>query len=345
MSTPEDQAPLGAAADDASPPSGEARIEDGSRHESDARQAGNGSLETPKDPRDALSPAVRRLVRQFDLDITGIHGTGPSGRIRVGDVMNLLGGRTDSGKRDAPPRLAIDGDAAEPSDGAGLKDDAELAAGAELAANAAARELTVPAAIGAPASAAAPLSTVFDCDLSRVLAHRKKLRGENVELLTTSYVLTALASALDAVPEITAGQPPRFGVHVTSADGTLRWALLDVAAVDWDAALDERVRAVDAALRANFDADVAAANLLVHHYGEIGCVLAAPTPLGEGHTASVGIGRVRREVVVRTVDGAETPRLAARCYLTLSFLADRVPLHHANRALADAVRTLETWPD
>src|SRR4051812_1337188 len=29
---------------------------------------------------DALSPAVRRLVRQYDLDITGIHGTGPEGR-------------------------------------------------------------------------------------------------------------------------------------------------------------------------------------------------------------------------------------------------------------------------
>ncbi len=55
-------------------------------------------------PSDTLSPAVRRLVRQFDLDITGIHGTGPAGRIRVGDVMGLLGGRTDSGNRDAPAR-------------------------------------------------------------------------------------------------------------------------------------------------------------------------------------------------------------------------------------------------
>src|SRR5262245_40070585 len=57
-------------------------------------------------PDDTLSPAVRRLVRQFDLDITGVHGTGPSGRIRVGDVMGLLGGRTDTGKRDAPARAA-----------------------------------------------------------------------------------------------------------------------------------------------------------------------------------------------------------------------------------------------
>ena len=83
----------------------------------------------------------------------------------------------------------------------------------------------------------------------------------------------------------------------------------------------------------------------MHHYGESGSLLATPTPIGAGHAASVGIGRVRREIVVRTVDGAETPRVAARCYLSLSFLADRVPLHHANRALAGAVAILEAWPE
>ena len=48
------------------------------------------------DPADTLSPAVRRLVRQYDLDITGIHGTGPEGRIRVGDVISVLGPRAAS---------------------------------------------------------------------------------------------------------------------------------------------------------------------------------------------------------------------------------------------------------
>ena len=333
MSTPDDQAPLAAAPDDASRQTGEPRDNsEAARDEADARHADGAAVESADDPRDSLSPAVRRLVRQFDLDITGIHGTGPAGRIRVGDVMGLLGGRTDSGNRDAPLRAEPGEGDEEPSD-AGARE-------AEMLANAAA----LPA-IEVQARAAVPTSAVFDCDLGRVLAHRKKQRAENVELLTTSYFLTALATALDAAPEITAGHPPRFGVFVTSADGALRSASLDVATVSWDAALDERVRAVDAALRASFDLGVGAANLLVHHYGESGCVLATPTPLGHDHAASVGIGRLRREVIVRTVNGADAPRLAARCYLTLSFFADRVPLHHANRTLADAVRTLEAWPD
>lgn len=336
MSTPQDQAPLGAAQDDASPQGDEAQLENEAERDEVAVEQAVSPASPPENSQDTLSPAVRRLVRQFDLDITGIHGTGPSGRIRVADVMGLLGGRTDSGNRDAPPRPAARDD-----DDGGLDDD-DLRDGSPL--ENAANEPPRPSAAGTLARVAVPTSAVFDCDLGRVLAHRKKLRAENVELLTTSYFLTALAAALDEAPEITAGHPARFGVWITSPDGTLRSALLDVATVSWDAALDERVRAVDAALRANVDVDVGPANLLVHHYGESGCVLATPTPLGEGHTASVGIGRVRREVVVRSVEGADTPRLAARCYLTLSFFADLVPLHHANRALAAAVRTLETWP-
>jgi hypothetical protein len=41
----------------------------------------------------------------------------------------------------------------------------------------------------------------------------------------------------------------------------------------------------------------------------------------------------------------ESPRVAARSYLSLSFFADEVPLHHANRVMADAVRALEQWPE
>jgi 2-oxoglutarate dehydrogenase E2 component (dihydrolipoamide succinyltransferase) len=317
MSSTEDVSPLGTTPTDAAVAPAAA----------DAENAASASVEAAPSPSDALSPAVRRLVRQFDLDVTGIHGTGPAGRIRVGDVMGLLGGRTDSGNRDAPAR---------PNTPEGDLDDA-----AETAAPARPR----PAAAEAPAHDVVPTSTVFDCDLSRVLAHRRKLRLENAELLTTSYFLTALAAALDAAPEITTREPPRFGVWLTTVDGERRSSFLDAPSVLPEAALDERVRAIDAALRTNLDADVAPANLLVHHYGESGSLVATPTPIGIGHAASVGIGRVRREIVVRSVDGVESPRVAACCYLTLSFFTDRVTLHHANRVLALAVRLLEQWPE
>jgi hypothetical protein len=231
--------------------------------------------------------------------------------------MSLLGGRTDSGKRDAPRRA--------PPAEASSDDGAALAAEAETAVE-------------------IPTSTVFDCDLSRVLAHRKRLRGENVELLTTSYFLAALAAVLDTGPELV-GAAPLLGVLRSTADGELYSALVDTAKVSAGTTIDERVRLLDAELRANLDTDVTDADLLVHHHGEAGSLLATPTPIGAGHAASVGIGRVRREIVVRAVDGVESPRATARCYVTLSFLPSRIAFERANHLLAHAVRVLEQWPE
>ena len=292
---------------------------------------------------DTLSPAVRRLVRQFDLDITGIHGTGPSGRIRVGDVVALLGGRTDTGKRDAPARAAAtDADESPAVDDAGFETPAPAEAAAEPEAMAMATER--PVASDPLVRAAVPTTTVFDCDMSRVLAHRRKLRRDNVEVLTTSYFLTSLGAALDEVPELTAGEAARFGVSLSTADGRVRTSVLEVPET-LPELLGERVRAVDIALRANLHTPLEHSNLLIHHYGESGSLLATPTPIGEGHVASIGIGRLRREVVVRVVDGVENPRIAACCHVSLSFYLDRVPLHSANRALAAAVAILESWPE
>jgi pyruvate/2-oxoglutarate dehydrogenase complex dihydrolipoamide acyltransferase (E2) component len=280
---------------------------------------------------DDLSPAVRRLVRQFDLDVTGIHGTGPSGRIRVSDVIGMLGGRTDSGNRDAAPRPPPP-EYDDPPDTFDTEPDTAAQDRAEIAPSA--------ATVGA-----APTTAVFDCDLGRVLVHRRRLRESNVDILLTSYFLTAVAEALPAAPELASGMPVQLGAQLSAGDGVPRTSLVDLAASDGDAVLEQRLRSVDAALRANLDSTLSDAHLVVHHYGESGSLLTTPTPLAAEHAASIGIGRVRREIVVRTVEGAEAPRVAARCYVTASFRTERVELHRAHRFLAHAVRVLEQWPD
>jgi pyruvate/2-oxoglutarate dehydrogenase complex dihydrolipoamide acyltransferase (E2) component len=322
MSTSEDQTPLEAAETTAY----------GTPDAPDVESAGPGESNDAAiadDPHAALSPAVRRLVRQFDLDITGIRGTGPQGRIRVGDVMSLLEGRTDSGNRAAAfsgtfvPASGEDGPPA-------------VAAKPE---GAPAKPHSAPMAT----AAAIPTTTVFDCDLSRALAHRKKLRLHDVDVLLTSYFVTAFSDALAAVPDV-AETSTGIGVELTTTDGARRTALVDTTSVT-SGSLDERVRAFDTALKLGLDADVMSAGLVIHYYGATGSMLATPTPLTPGRAASVGIGRVRREIVVRNVDGIEQPRVAARCHVSLSFVVERVAFERANRFVAHAVRVLEQWPD
>ncbi len=280
---------------------------------------------------DSLSPAVRRLVRQYDLDITGIHGTGPEGRIRVGDVIGMLGPRAEQAVHGpVPPRPAPIEVATDAEDVDTQQDEPATTAPVTTAASG-----TTPAAV---------MTTLFECDLGRVLANRKRLLAENIELLLTSYFLAAYVEALGAVPELALGAVPCIGIELTTADGDSRLLIFDSAGTTAEP-LAGRARAIDAALRPSVDTDLASTNLLVHHYGASGSLIATPTPLGAGHVASLGIGRVRREIVLRNVDGDETPRATTRCHVSLSFLPDQVTLTRANQFLAHTVRLLEQWPE
>jgi pyruvate/2-oxoglutarate dehydrogenase complex dihydrolipoamide acyltransferase (E2) component len=198
---------------------------------------------------------------------------------------------------------------------------------------------TAAAEVGAPAVT----STVFECDLNRVLSHRKRRRANSVDLLLTSYFLVACAEASRTTAELTDGRAARFGVHLAAAEGALHSWFVDTE--DTPGSLEERLRTIDGKLRAG-TTDFATINLLVHHYGASGSLIATPTPIGAGHAGSIGIGRVRREIVVRiTDDGEETPRVTARCYVSLSFFPERITLHRANQFMAHAVRILEQWPE
>ena len=72
---------------------------------------------------------------------------------------------------------------------------------------------------------------MFECDLNRVLAHRKQQRRQNVELLLTSYYLVACCEALKLVPELlpASGNGPsmHLGVIFSTADGATLAVRLD----------------------------------------------------------------------------------------------------------------------
>jgi 2-oxoglutarate dehydrogenase E2 component (dihydrolipoamide succinyltransferase) len=328
---PPEAAPSPAQAD-AQPAGGDAAPESGAMPSNDP------------DPGETLSPAVRRLVRQYDLDITGVYGSGPAGKIRVGDIIGMLDGRAEPRARasEPPSRVASIGPEAAARHAPASTSQDVRATASEI------RQPPVEASAAPEASM--PTTTVFECDLSRVLTHRKRERQGDVELLLASYFIAACLEALSAVPEVAAGLPgstqpwtgeyPRLGVSLAASDGSLRRALVGTAAT----APDERLRAVDAQLRAPGDEDLRAAHILIHYYGASGSLLTTPTPIGSGHVASVGVGRVRREIVVKTIDGQEAPRAAALCYLTLTFRPDRIALERANRFVSECVRVLEHWP-
>jgi len=255
---------------------------------------------------------VRRLIRQYDVDITGIHGSGPEGRIRVGDVMAVIGGRTHVPSADAPkpPR--------EPA--------------------AALSRVRAPVSI--------PTTTLFECDVTRVLAHQKLMREQGQEITLTAYFVFACTAALNLLRERQAeDDPAHVGVAMTTLAGGAVAAIVRDAREKPFAAINEQLSALLARVGSGAQtASIDDAALAIHHHGQGGSILAFPTPLNGAQTASLGIGAIRRVVAVKNVNGEDAARIAAQCYLSLSFSAERIELPQANAFLSECVRTLEHWP-
>ncbi|MBA3801413.1 MAG: 2-oxo acid dehydrogenase subunit E2 [Acidimicrobiia bacterium] len=153
-------------ADDEPASSGESEADDEPATKSDA---------APKNDTRLLSPVVRRLVNENNLDPSSITGSGPGGRITRDDVLDHLD-KVASGGGSAAPKAAEQPAAKEP-------DEAEPAAPAappEPAASAEPAEPSGKPAAAAPAAAAAPTVSAGDRDSSQPLSKIRKLTGAHM---------------------------------------------------------------------------------------------------------------------------------------------------------------------
>lgn len=259
-----------------------------------------GEDETPDRIGDDLSPSVRRLVRQYQLDVTGIHGSGPAGRIRVGDVMALVGGRDET--------------ATDQADRPTVRADDRVSAAA----------LTSPAGLA---------TVVYECDVSRVLLHQKRAADAGTPVRLSRYFVAAAAKALAAVPEVNGGaehidmavSDAATGENFVRDAGRLSQGELD--------------RALEATSEDTSAQPPPTFVLRLHAGG----VFAFPTaPRGDAF-AALGVGKIKRVVAVKTVNGEDTPRITAQCYLGLSFVPERLEERCVNEFLGICVREIESY--
>lgn len=280
---------------------------------------------------DTLSPAVRRLVRQYGLDASTLRGTGPGGRIRVTDVMAHLGGRAAPSQSDGdepeqdrlPEPLAVSGAVASSDETAGLR--------------APARYGDVPAASTA--------STVFEVDLDALLEHSEGQRALGADVPLVAYFAAAAVDAFHLLP--LADASPRLEVLRSVGGGTSRTTL--------EGETLGSLHAIAHALRErgsqqpspHTDETARPAPLALYDYGASGCLFATALPLAPGQAAMLGIGRPRRRITIRDVAGERVPRAVRSCHLTLTYDPARISLEQANRFVAAVVRyrPLANGPD
>ncbi|HEX2721522.1 MAG TPA: 2-oxo acid dehydrogenase subunit E2, partial [Gemmatimonadaceae bacterium] len=140
-----------------------------------------------------LSPAVRRLLKEHNLDASQIQGSGKGGRITADDVTAFIA----SSRSSASSSAASAGAASEKSQRSPVP--------SHRVAHSQMRRSIAQHMVQSVATAP-HVTSVFDADLSAVVAHREASKAafeaRGAKLTYTAYFVKAVVEAVKAVPEV-----------------------------------------------------------------------------------------------------------------------------------------------
>jgi 2-oxoglutarate dehydrogenase E2 component (dihydrolipoamide succinyltransferase) len=289
----------------------------------------NGGVET------RLSPSVRRACLQHGIDPARIEGTGRNGRVTREDVDRAVASATVvsvGAPATAQPRQFSAQDI--PHDR---------------------MRLTIAENMVRAVSEAPHVTAVFEADFTAVTAHKAAMAAEGVKLSYTAYIIKAAAEAMAVAPAINGrwerdriAIPPTIDIGVGTAlgeKGLVVPVVKDAGALSLEqigAKLDELTRrARDGKLERS---DVSGGSFTISNHGVSGSLLAAPIILHQGQAAILGVGKLEKRVVVRTVNGRDAMLIHPMAYVTLTIDHRVVDGHQTNAWLTRFVEILENWP-
>jgi 2-oxoglutarate dehydrogenase E2 component (dihydrolipoamide succinyltransferase) len=334
--------------DAASPPGVEppARVDSTASLESTASNASQASRAVPASgtvPK-PLSPSVRRLLKEHSIAATDIEGTGRDGRITAQDVIRHAANAADITAKRAP---------------AATQSQAQAAPGGSTRVPHTAIRRRVAEHMARSLVESPHVTTLFEADLTRVLAHRSRYAADyesrGARLTLTAYFISACAQALRAHREINAtfhSDALELHADVNIGVGTaLGNKGLIVPVIHRAQGLNlfgmaQRLGQLVEAARAGklSPEDVRGGTFTISNHGVGGSLLAAPIVINQPQVAILGIGKVQRRVCAIEIDGVEAISVRSLCYLTLTIDHRALDAFQANAFLSSVVDTLEQWP-
>jgi 2-oxoglutarate dehydrogenase E2 component (dihydrolipoamide succinyltransferase) len=294
-----------------------------------------------------LSPAVRRLLSESSLDPATIRGSGQGGRITVEDVLAAIARGGGARANSAVPQGAFGA----PS--------SEITGGSHRIPHSAVRKRIAEHMVQSLLHTAPHVTTVFEADMTAVLAHRQAHRDEfakrGVPLTLTAYFLQATVDAMGVVPEANSRWTDSAlevfdSIHIGVATaleeggGLVVPVLRDVQSRDLFTTAqglnDLVVRARDGRLT---PADVRGGTFTISNHGVSGSLVATPIIINQPQSAILGIGKLEKRPVVVEEGGQECVAIRPRCYVTLTIDHRVMDGHQANRFLQTFVTRLTHW--
>jgi len=298
-----------------------------------------------------LSPAVRRLLTENGLEASAVRGSGQGGRITVEDVLAAIGSNKGaSAGSGAKPVAAAPAATTAHSDVTGSS---------HRIPHTAVRKRVAEHMVQSLLHTAPHVTTVFEVDMTAVLAHRLKHRDEFAQrgapLTLTAYFLQATVEAIRAVPEANSRWTDtalevfdaiHIGVGTALEEGGLVVPVLrDVQSRDLFGTAqglnDLVVRAREGRL---VPADVRGGTFTISNHGVSGSLVATPIIINQPQSAILGVGKLEKRPVVVEEGGVDRVVIRPRCYVTLTIDHRVMDGHQANHFLRTFVARLTSWP-
>ena len=293
-----------------------------------------------KAARPRLSPAVRKLLAQNDLHVDDIEGTGSKGRVTVRDVQRHLASMSKAPVSKTPVDPA-------PTPGVGRIPHSPM------------RQRIAEHMTRSLLHTAPHVTSVFEADLSRVIAHRKAHKADferqGVNLTLSAYFVRATVAALTAVPMVNSRYHDEYlevfphhhiGVGTALGDEGLVVPVVRHAEslnlFGTAQRLDELVSRARAKKLSRDDLE--GGTFSISNHGVSGSLVAAPIIINQPQSAILGLGKLEKRVVVREVDGEDVMAIRPMCYVTLTIDHRALDAHQTNQFLTAFVDALESWP-
>lgn len=283
-----------------------------------------------------LSPLVKRLLSDYRIDAATVAGTGRDGRITHKDVQEHV--------TRGPAKPAAKAPAA-PVKGGKIPHDAMRKSIAEH--------------MSRSVAVAPHVTAVFEADFSAIIAHRNNHRDAYAKggapLTFSAYIIRAAAEAMKVSPNVNARWHDDFLEVFEDANIGMGVALGDkgliVPVIKRAQALTLKETAAqlgDVTERARKNqlkpADVQGGTFTISNHGVSGSLVATPIIINQPQSAILGVGKLEKRVVVRSIGGADAMVIKPMAYVSLTIDHRVLDGHQTNAWLTRFVEVLETWP-
>ena len=314
-----------------------------------------------------VSPVVGRIAAEHGIDPSSVVGTGDGGRVTKKDILAFL--ETRPAVAPAPPdELAAweqpgTGELFRPSEeqpGSPVNASATISvsdqtAGETIPLNAMRRAIAEH--MVRSVSTSPHVTTVFDVDLSRVLAHRQANKADyardGANLTYTPYFVAAIVAGLKRHPTVNASwadnavrlhKQAHIGVAVAlGEDGLIVPVIRNADALNLlglaRAVNDLAERARRRQLRPD---ETQGGTFTLTNHGVSGSLFATPI-INQPQCAILAAGKIEKRVVVVTRDGIDSIAIKTMCFIGLTFDHRMLDGASADAFMSTVKATLEGW--